>query len=507
MVRSVVIVGGGVAAWIAAAALARALPRQRVTVRVIEPPDLCAHEALLEAGESCLPSLRALHRILGIDERDFMRNTDATFKLGTELRDWARPGAVHFHGFGETGAALEGVAFHQHWLRLNEAGQLSDYSLAAATASLSRFAHPASDPKSVGATLDYAYHLDSASYRLYLQEHARRLGVECIVADVLDVRRRAEDGFIESVLLEDDRQVAGELFIDASGPRGLLIERSMQMPFESWSQWLPCDRAVVTSAASSSAADLPPCTTAAALRAGWRWRIPLRRRVSHGYIYCSRFISDDEAGATLLANVNGEPCAARQSEPRVLPFIIGRRRKLWTHNCVALGAAACFLEPLAATQIHLIHSGIAKLLALFPRRERMVPESEEYNRLMGSELERVRDFLILHYCAPRRTDSPFWAHCAALKVPESLERKIHLFTHRGRVVLYDDELFSESSWACLFTALGIRPRGHDALAATTDAELIKSKLRRMRAIIQRTAHAMPDHRAYLERYCPAPGEH
>jgi tryptophan halogenase len=378
------------------------------------------------------------------------------------------------------------------------ATRLADYSLAAAAASLGRFAHPAEDPRSVGATLNYAYHLDSASYAVYLRKHAEKWGVERMAGDVLGVNLRGEDGFIESVLLDGGQKVAGDLFIDASGLRGALIERAMQSPYESWSRWLPCDRVVRVSSAAVSDADIVPCTTAVAGSAGWQWHIPLRRRVSHGYVYCSSFCGDELAEKTLRDRLGRAPIG----ESDIVSFVCGKRKQLWTRNCVALGAAACFLDPLGATQIHLIHSGIAKLLALFPYRDRMNVESGEYNRLMGSETERIRDFLILHYAAPRRSDTPFWAHCATMTVPASLERKIGLFANRGRVVLYDDELFGESSWAGLLTALGIWPGGYDPLAAATDLASIQDKLRRMQATLQRAAHAMPKHRTYLDRYCP-----
>ena len=501
--RSVVIVGGGVAAWIAAVALARVLPRQRVTIRVVEPFTVCSSEAVVEAGESCLPSIRTLHRILGIDERDFMLKTHATFKLGAELRDWVRPGEAQFHPFGEIGASIESLPFHHHWLRMRRvedaAGQLADYSLAAVAASLARFAHPASDPRSVGATLDYAYHLDIASYAAYLRAHAEKLGVERLAGVVLDVSLRSEDGLIQSLRLDGDRRVEGDLYIDASGFSSVLMGRAMKMAYESWSQWLPCDRVVRTSSAITSDADIVPYTTATARSAGWQWRIPLRHRVSHGYVYCSLFSDDRLAETTLREHLDGVPLG----QPDVVSFVCGRRKQLWTRNCVALGAAACFPDPLEATHLHLIHSGIAKLLALFPYRDRMDAESDEYNRLMGSELERIRDFQILYYSASRRMDSPFWAHCSAMNVPASLQRKISLFTSRGRVVLYDDELFGESSWACLFTGLDIRPRSDDRRATTIDAAVIKAKLLRMRSILQQTAHAMPRHKVYLDRYCPA----
>jgi tryptophan halogenase len=468
-------------------------------------------KVLLEEGGSSLPSLRTLHRILRIDERDFMRETQATFKLGTQLRDWLRPGESFFHPFGETGGAIETLPFHQHWLKMRQAEgtagrgslitPLSAYAIAAVAASSAKFAHPASDPRSVGATLDYAYHLDPVLYARYLRAHARVLGIECIEGNVLDVSLRADDGFIESLRLDGDRAVKGDLFIDASGLAGCLIERAIGTGYESWSHWLPCDRAVSVSTLANSGADIVPYTAATARAEGWQWRIPLRRRVSHGYVYCSLFSSDQSAKQTLLDHLDGPPI----DEPEVVSFVCGRREQLWARNCVALGAAASFLDPLAATQAYLIHSGLAKLLALFPYRDRMGAESEEYNRLMGSELERVRDFLILHYSAPRRRDSAFWTHCGSMTIPASLERKINLFASRGRVVLYDHELFGESSWACLLTGLGVWPRSPDPLTETTDPAAIQAKLEKMRVIILRAVQAMLKHQDYLERYCPLPG--
>jgi len=499
-IRSVVIAGGGIAGWMAAACLARALSAQPVSIRVLDGPEGSLPE--LEFPElACLPALRGLHRLLGIDERSFMGATGSTFRLGTELVDWNRVGHAWMHPCGDVGASMESVGFHHHWLRVREHDDavLDDFSIAAVAARLGRFSHPWPDPRSVLSTLSYAYHLDAALYAQYLRRYAEERGVMRTEGEVKDVKLRGEDGFIEAIVLASGERIEGDLFIDCSGPRGALIEQALQTGYEEWTHWLPCDRAVVTTHASASASagaeELAPYTRATARKAGWQWQIPLQSRIGNGYVYCSRYVGDDEAAATLLGNLDGEALA----EPRVVRFTTGRRKRFLNRNCVAIGPAAGFIEPLASTSIHLIQSGIARLLALFPDRS-CDALSDEYNRLAGAEMERIRDFLILHYHLSARDDAPLWQDCSHMSIPETLERKVRLFASRGRVVMYDEETFDESSWACLFIGQRLWPRQRDPRAATIDLEVTRERLRRMQAAIRHAAESMPSHRAFLAEH-------
>jgi tryptophan halogenase len=491
-IRKIVIVGGGIAGWMSAAALARALVAQPMSIRVVEETGIADAPDFVEA-EGTLPALRAIHRLLAIDERQFMRATEATFRLGTEFADWTADGHRWMHPCGDVGAPLDSVPFHHLWLRARqEAGAFEEFSLAAQAAKLGRFASPSTDPRSVLSTLTYAFHVDASLYARYLRRYAEERGVVRSEGRVREVKLRGDDGFIEAVVLEDGELIDGDLFIDCSGPRGVLIEEALRTGYEDWSQWLPCDRAVVVPSASANV--LAPHTSATARSAGWQWRIPLQHRIGNGYVYCSRYISDDEATGVLLANLQGAVLAS----PRQLRFTSGRRKKLWNRNCIAIGPAAGFMEPLESTGIHLIQSGIVRLLALFPDHSFDAAESAEYNRLMSSEYARVRDFLVLHYRLSAR-EEPFWRERREASVPPLLERKLNLFASRGRVVLYDDETFGESSWVSVFLGQRFFPRRGDPRAAIVELDVTRERLRRMRARIREAAESMPGHRACIEQ--------
>jgi tryptophan halogenase len=494
--RRIVIVGGGTAGWMAAAAMARLGAAGTETV-LVESDEI----GTIGVGEATIPPIRTFNAMLGLDEDEFVAATKGTFKLGIEFVDWFHRGRRYMHPFGRFGADMEAVKFHQFWLKFaarGEAAALEEYNLCAVAAKLGRFQRPVSDPRSILSTLNYAFHFDASLYAAYLRRFAEARGVVRRQGKVIDVALRGEDGFVEAVVLDGGLRLEADLFIDCSGFRGLLIEQALETGYEEWSRWLPCDRAV----AIPSAADREPLpyTRSTALDAGWQWRIPLQHRTGNGYVYSSAHVGDEAAARTALAQLGGAPLG----EPRFLRFAAGRRRKLWNRNVVALGLAGGFLEPLESTSIHLVQAGISKLFALFPDRDFHPALEAEYNRLSAIQLEQVRDFIILHYKATERTDSPFWRDCGAMEVPDSLERKIELFRAGGRIFRYEDELFAEDSWLAVLLGQGIVPRTYDPLADSVDEAGIRQTLARMAPFIREAAEAMPAHSAYIAQHGAAP---
>ncbi len=493
-IESALIVGGGTAGWMAAAALAhfwRDQPAKRITV--VESSAI----GTVGVGEASLPTIRQFNAMLGIDEIDFVRRTHATFKLGIEFVDWHRLGQRFFHAFAAHGERIELASFHHAWARLRdrpEVGRLEDYSLPATMAGLGRFAQPRRDPRLAFANFGYAYHFDAHLYACYLREHAEARGVRRRDAKIVAVRRREAEGFIDAVQLADGELLAAELFIDCSGFRGLLIEETLHAGYEDWSRWLPCDRAVAMP--SGRAGTIEPRTRATALEAGWQWHIPLQHRAGNGYVYCSEF-TDDEAAVRRLQSGIG----VALGEPRAMRFTAGRRRRFWIGNCVALGLAGGFIEPLESTSIALIQSGIARLLNYFPDREFDATGIDEANRLMQEEYERIRDFIILHYKGTQRDDTPLWRYCRDMSVPETLARKIEVFRGHGHVVSYAGESFEESSWVALFTGLGILPRRCDARVARLAEPQLLARLATLRRSIAAAAALAPTHEQFIQRHC------
>jgi len=494
-ISNIVIVGGGTAGWMAAAVLSRAFG-QSMNVTLIESEQI----GTVGVGEATIPQIRLINRYLGLDENEFIAATQGSFKLGIRFDGWTRFDHSYIHAFGEIGRGYDILPFHQYWLRAREEGfgrDLWSYSLNAEAAADNRFARINPGETAVPSGINYAFHFDASLYAAHLRKYAEARGVERIEARVADIRLDGESGNIAQLALDEGRTSAGDLFIDCSGFRGLLIEHALKTGYTDWTHWLPCDRAAAVPTARTE--PIVPYTRAIARKAGWQWRIPLQHRTGNGHVYCSRYISDDEAVATLLDNLDGEP----QAEPRLLRFVTGRRNRFWHRNCVAIGLSAGFMEPLESTSIHLIQSGISRLLTLFPDTGFDPALADEYNRRTVEEYERIRDFLILHYHANGRVGEPFWEERLAMEIPESLRRKMQLFHRTGQIVRESDELFTEQSWLQVLVGQGIVPQSHHAVARAMNAGQLTEFMSQARRAVKRTVRDMPMHGEFLKRHCPA----
>ena len=477
-----------------ATALAAKLPHLSVTL--IESEQI----GTVGVGEATLPHIRFFNQTLGIDEAEFMRATRATFKLGIEFVDWGRLGESYIHPFGDFGEEVEGVDFHQAWnrLRLEDGADGSGDSLFAhsypvAAARRGRFHHPDADPAKIESTFGYAYQFDSGLYAAFLRRFAEARGVVRVEGRVVDVARDAETGHVASVRMEDGTEIGAELFIDCSGFRGLLIEGALESGYRDWSEWLPCNRALAV--ASETVGEVFPYTRATARTAGWQWRIPLQHRTGNGHVYCSEFISDDEARDQLLSNIEGDTT----TEPRQLYFTTGRRNSFWETNVVAIGLSAGFLEPLESTSIYLIQEGITALIELFPDAGLVASDRDEYNARMDLEFERVRDFLLLHYVATQRDDSEMWRHFRALTLPDSLQAKIDAWRHRGHVPSYQRSVFLPPSWIAVFVGQNILPERAAPHALAREPASLRREVARVRESVERASSRAPAHMEYLTR--------
>jgi len=491
-IRRVVIVGGGTAGWMTAAALARILGQKPgLEIVLVESDEI----GTVGVGESTIPQITLFNAMLGIDEPEFVRETHATYKMGIEFVDWTRIGDRFIHPFGFYGLDMMGVEFHHFWLKGRQLGDttpLDDYSLCITGAKASRFAHPRPDlPNSPLSKIGYAFQFDAGLYARFLRRRAEAGGVRRIEGRIVDVAKGGESGLVEAVLLQLGERVEGDLFVDCSGFRGLLIEGAMEAGFQDWSSWLPCDRAFAVPCESNG--DRQPMTRATARGAGWQWRIPLQHRTGNGYVYSSAHLSDDEAAATLLANLDGAPLA----DPIPLRFTAGHRKRAWIGNVVALGLAGGFLEPLESTSIHLVQSGIARLLALWPTRAFDKVEIDRFNLETEREYTDIRDFLVLHYRASERDDTPFWDYCRVLPAPAGLADKLAMFRANGRIFREHNELFTETSWLAVLVGKGVVPGGyHPAADVMPDGETL-DRLRHIREVVRETAGAMPLQEDYL----------
>jgi tryptophan halogenase len=495
-IERVAIVGGGSAGWMTAAMLAHTL-RGKCRVELVESEEI----GIVGVGEATIPPIRRFNQMLGIDEIEFLRATHGSFKLGIDFVGWGRADHRYFHPFGSFGVEFDGVMFHQFWLRehrLGRAGPLDEYSMAYAMASRGRFQPPNPDPRQIQSSFDYAYHFDAGLYGQFLRRYSEGREVVRTEGIVANVARDGESGRITSLTLADGRTIEADLFIDCSGFRGLLIGQAMGVGYQDWTNWLPCDRAVAVPCAPGGA--LTPYTRSTAHAAGWQWRIPLQHRVGNGHVYSSRHISDDEAAAVLLANLDGEPLA----DPRPLRFTTGRREAFWDKNCIALGLAAGFMEPLESTSLHLVQAGVTRLLALWPDRDFDPLLAEEFNRITGEEYDRIRDFLVLHYHLNRR-DEPLWRECAEMTLPGDLAYRIAHFRNSGRMVSPGIELFQNASWLAVHIGQLNMPERYDPLVDARDTAVAAERVESIRQLAARAAEAMPTHATYLSRLIGAAG--
>jgi tryptophan halogenase len=488
--KNIVIVGGGTAGWMAAASLSRLL-KNKFSIRLIESDEI----STVGVGESTIPMIRLFNNVLGINEDEFMRETKATFKLGIEFADWGKPGERYMHGFGKFGQDLWTVDFFQYWLKAHQAGQAPDlehYSINRMAARAGRFIRPSEEmANSPLADIVYAFHLDAGLYARYLRTYAEAHGVVRTEGKVVQVRQRAVDGFIESVAMENGDVIEGDLFLDCSGFRGLLIEQSLGTGFEDWRHWLPCDRAWAVPCELGG--ELPPYTRATARPAGWQWRIGLQHRTGNGHVYASRFMSDDEAAAILMNNLDGAPLA----EPRMLRFTAGKRKKVWNKNVVAIGLSSGFLEPLESTSIHLVQSTLQRLVSFFPDGGFHQADIDEFNRQCDFEVERIRDFIILHYHATTRGDTPFWDHVRTMPIPDTLQRKLDLYKAHGRVVRENNELFTEIGWQQVLHGQGVQAQGYNPLADLLDGRELSEFLGNIERVVAKCVGVMPSHKEFI----------
>ncbi|MBJ7498886.1 MAG: tryptophan 7-halogenase [Sphingopyxis sp.] len=492
-----VIVGGGTAGWMCAAACAAKLDPVHFRVRLVESEEI----GTVGVGEATLPQMKDFNDFLGLDEAEFMKATQASFKLGIEFVNWGREGDRYIHPFGTFGRPIGEADFFSYWIRAHRAGTaapLFDYCFPIVTARQNRFMLPNGDAGDVCNAFAYAYHLDAFLYARYLRGWAEARGTERVEGRVVEVEQDNESGDIAAVKLASGVRIAGDMFVDCSGFRSLLLGQTLGVGLEDWSHWLPCDSAQAVPSVRS--ADFTPYTRSTRRKAGWQWRIPLQHRTGNGYVYSSADISDDEAATTLLANLDGEALA----DPRLLRFSAGKRERAWARNCIGMGLAGGFLEPLESTSIYLVQMAIMHTLTLMPAGRAIDPAlPAEFNRVMEVEYDRIRDFLILHYVG-NEPDAPLWQRVTAIDMPDTLAGKIERFRHRGYIEAYRDGLFGPPSWQAVFIGQGIEPRAADRLADVLPAATVDERLSSFAAAIADAAAMVPSHADFIACYCPAP---
>jgi tryptophan halogenase len=486
----VCILGGGTAGWMTASALSKKLKNVVNTITLVESEAI----GIVGVGEATLPHIKFFNDALGIKENVFMRETEATFKLGIEFCDWGRLGQSYVHPFGDFGKPINGIEFYKHWVKLNQKGNfgtLDEYAFGIMAAKNEKFQYPNQGKSELQQAFGYAYQFDASLYAKFLRKFSEDNGVQRVEGKVVDVAQDQMSGDVKSITLENGQKVEADLFVDCSGFRGVLIEQTLKSGYQDWSQWLPCNRAVAVPCESKG--ELTPYTRATARKAGWQWRIPLQHRTGNGLVYWNEFISDDEAISQLLNNLDGSALA----EPKQLFFKTGRRNHFWKNNVVAIGLSAGFLEPLESTSIHLIQEGITTLLELFPHEKTNELDIAEYNSRMSLQFERVRDFLLLHYVATKRDDSEMWRYFTNMTLPDSLQQKIDGWLHRGYIQRYEFGAFLPPSWVAVMVGQNLLPNHYDPRVDNSDFEQIKQQSQAMRADIAGAVSNAKSHADFL----------
>jgi tryptophan halogenase len=495
-IKNIVIVGGGTAGWMVAAAMSRLLNHPEINIQLVESEAI----GTVGVGEATIPHIRGFNTLLGLEEDEFVRKTNATFKLGIEFVDWDTIGKSYIHPFGPYGVPMNGMRFHQYWLRHHRAGGTVDIdacNLQIMAARAGKFQRPENLKNSPLSTIEYAFHFDASLYAKFMREFSEERGVTRTEGKITTVNRNSETGFVESVVLESGEVINGDLFFDCSGFRGLLIEQALETGYDDWSAYLPCNSAVAQ--ASEKTCDPIPYTRATAKAAGWQWRIPLQSRTGNGHVYCNDYMSDEDALKTLHDGMDSSPLGT----PKQLRFKTGIRKKTWNKNVISMGLAAGFLEPLESTSIHLVQTAVARLMTNFPDKHFNQADINYYNQRTHLEYEQVRDFLILHYKATKRTDSAFWNYCRTMPIPKSLEERMEIYSENARLYRHDNELFGDASWFAVMHGQGIEPkRYHPNTNIMPKAELDN----RMNAIQQTWGaclKSMPEHQAFIDQNCKA----
>ncbi len=497
-IERIVIVGGGTAGWMAAAAMSRLKFGRNLDITLVESEAI----GTVGVGEATIPPFVDFNDLLGIDEAEMLASIQGTFKLGIQFENWGNLGDSYIHPFGAYGYAMGGIAFHHVWHKMAQGGDkrpIQAFNLETMAAYFGKFARTQDYQREDLPPMNYAYHIDAGKYAAFLRKFAETRGVVRQEGKVSDVAQNPETGFITGLTLDDGRVLEGDLFIDCSGFRGLLIEQTLETGYDDWTHWLPCNRAVALPCLREDGSPPPPFTRATAHSAGWQWQVPLQHRNRNGHVYSSGYMEDQEALDILLGNIAGKP----QADPNFLRFVTGRRKKFWNKNVVALGLAAGFMEPLESTSIHLINTGIDKFLSLLSLEGITEAQQDTFNRLTGREYARIRDFLILHYNATQRTDTDFWNYVRTMDVPDTLTEKVEIFKANGQIFREEDELFTDTSWAAVMMGQGIEMGGHNPMAESIDGPDSRKEIDEMERSIRFLVQQMPGHGDYLSRYCPA----
>jgi tryptophan 7-halogenase len=496
-IQNVVIVGGGSSGWMTAAGLSKILKNNYTHIRLVESEEI----GTVGVGEATIPQILLFNKLLNLDEFEFVRKTQATFKLGIQFVNWKNIGDKYIHAFGDVGKDMEGIQFYHYWLKMAALGEVPDlenYSISGLASAKGKFMQSIDAGNSPLSNIAYAYHFDAALYARFLREYAEARGVTRTEGKIVSTELDVTNGFIQAVVLESGERIVGDLFIDCSGFSGLLIEKALHTGYEDWSHWLPCDRAWAVPCESTM--EPTPYTRSTAHTAGWQWRIPLQHRVGNGHVFASQFMHEDEAKSILLNNLDGKPLM----EPKLLRFLTGKRKKFWNKNCVAIGLAGGFMEPLESTSLHLVQSAIARLLTFFPNKHFDSVDINEFNRQANFEFEKIRDFLILHYKLTERNDSEFWRYCRSMSVPDSLTQKMEQFKKNGRIFRESNEMFSDLSWLEVMYGQGLRPEAYHPLVDILPKPEIVSRLASVKEVIKNSVDFMPTHAEFIAEHCMAP---